>query len=64
MILVFLLVFQEYQQMCGRDIEKSVCREMSGNLESGMVAVGTFPGPLFFQTSAKLEWLSKNMLKL
>uniref|UniRef100_A0AAQ4PR10 Annexin n=1 Tax=Gasterosteus aculeatus aculeatus TaxID=481459 RepID=A0AAQ4PR10_GASAC len=38
-ILVFLLVFQEYQQMCGRDIEKSVCREMSGNLESGMVAV-------------------------
>ncbi|XP_070782658.1 annexin A11b isoform X1 [Enoplosus armatus] len=32
-------VFQEYQQMCGRDIEKSVCREMSGNVESGMVAV-------------------------
>uniref|UniRef100_A0A8C2ZE68 Annexin n=1 Tax=Cyclopterus lumpus TaxID=8103 RepID=A0A8C2ZE68_CYCLU len=34
-----LLVFQEYQQMCGRDIEKSICREMSGNVESGMVAV-------------------------
>lgn len=32
-------VFQEYQKMCGRDIEKSICREMSGNLESGMVAV-------------------------
>ncbi|XP_037611104.1 annexin A4-like isoform X1 [Sebastes umbrosus] len=32
-------VFQEYQQMCGRDIEKSICREMSGNVESGMVAV-------------------------
>ncbi|XP_041671259.1 annexin A4-like [Cheilinus undulatus] len=32
-------VFQEYQHMCGRDIEKSICREMSGNLESGMVAV-------------------------
>uniref|UniRef100_A0A672YW76 Annexin n=1 Tax=Sphaeramia orbicularis TaxID=375764 RepID=A0A672YW76_9TELE len=32
-------VFQEYQQMTGRDIEKSICREMSGNLESGMVAV-------------------------
>uniref|UniRef100_A0A3Q4BG69 Annexin n=1 Tax=Mola mola TaxID=94237 RepID=A0A3Q4BG69_MOLML len=32
-------VFQEYQRMCGRDIEKSICREMSGNLESGMVAV-------------------------
>lgn len=32
-------VFHEYQQMCGRDIEKSICREMSGNLESGMVAV-------------------------
>lgn len=28
--------------MCGRDIEKSICREMSGNLESGMVAVGRF----------------------
>lgn len=35
-----VLVFQEYQQMCGRDIEKSICREMSGNVESGMVAVG------------------------
>ncbi|PWA21701.1 hypothetical protein CCH79_00003115 [Gambusia affinis] len=32
-------VFQEYQQMTGRDVEKSICREMSGNLESGMVAV-------------------------
>ncbi|XP_015237920.1 PREDICTED: annexin A11 [Cyprinodon variegatus] len=32
-------VFHEYQQMSGRDIEKSICREMSGNLESGMVAV-------------------------
>uniref|UniRef100_UPI003AAB5AD8 annexin A4-like isoform X3 n=1 Tax=Centroberyx gerrardi TaxID=166262 RepID=UPI003AAB5AD8 len=32
-------VFHEYQQMCGRDIEKSICREMSGNVESGMVAV-------------------------
>lgn len=39
---ISLLVFQEYQQMCGKDIEKSICREMSGNLESGMVAVGTF----------------------
>uniref|UniRef100_A0A3Q0SIA1 Annexin n=1 Tax=Amphilophus citrinellus TaxID=61819 RepID=A0A3Q0SIA1_AMPCI len=28
-----------YQQMCGRDIEKSVIREMSGDLESGMLAV-------------------------
>uniref|UniRef100_A0A4W4ELI3 Annexin n=1 Tax=Electrophorus electricus TaxID=8005 RepID=A0A4W4ELI3_ELEEL len=32
-------VFQEYQHMCGRDIEKSLEREMSGNLESGMLAV-------------------------
>ncbi|XP_031435497.1 annexin A11a isoform X2 [Clupea harengus] len=32
-------VFNEYQQMCGRDIEKSIGREMSGDLESGMVAV-------------------------
>uniref|UniRef100_A0A1A8Q354 Annexin n=1 Tax=Nothobranchius pienaari TaxID=704102 RepID=A0A1A8Q354_9TELE len=32
-------VFHEYQQMTGREIEKSICREMSGNLESGMVAV-------------------------
>lgn len=35
-------VFQEYQQMCGRDIEKSICREMSGDVESGMVAVGGY----------------------
>lgn len=26
--------------MCGRDVEKSICREMSGDLESGMLAVG------------------------
>ncbi|XP_028991095.1 annexin A4-like [Betta splendens] len=32
-------VFHEYQQMCGKDIEKSICREMSGHLEDGMVAV-------------------------
>uniref|UniRef100_A0A672PAF6 Annexin n=2 Tax=Sinocyclocheilus grahami TaxID=75366 RepID=A0A672PAF6_SINGR len=32
-------VFHEYQQMCGKDIEKSICSEMSGNVESGMVAV-------------------------
>lgn len=34
------VVFMEYQKMCGRDIEKSIEREMSGDLESGMVAVG------------------------
>uniref|UniRef100_A0A8C2ZFG0 Annexin n=1 Tax=Cyclopterus lumpus TaxID=8103 RepID=A0A8C2ZFG0_CYCLU len=28
-----------FTRMCGRDIEKSICREMSGNVESGMVAV-------------------------
>ncbi|XP_034093838.1 annexin A11a isoform X1 [Gymnodraco acuticeps] len=32
-------VFMEYQKMCGRDIEKSIEREMSGDLESGMLAV-------------------------
>ncbi|XP_030059105.1 annexin A11 [Microcaecilia unicolor] len=32
-------VFHEYQRMCNRDIEKSICREMSGDLESGMLAV-------------------------
>uniref|UniRef100_A0A4W4G713 Annexin n=1 Tax=Electrophorus electricus TaxID=8005 RepID=A0A4W4G713_ELEEL len=32
-------VFLEYQQMCGKDIEKSICKEMSGDLESGMLAV-------------------------
>uniref|UniRef100_A0A673IUJ7 Annexin n=1 Tax=Sinocyclocheilus rhinocerous TaxID=307959 RepID=A0A673IUJ7_9TELE len=34
-------VFHEYQQMCGKDIEKSICGEMSGNVESGMVGAGT-----------------------
>lgn len=34
------VVFYEYQKMCGRDIEKSINREMSGDLESGMLAVG------------------------
>ncbi|XP_034407747.1 annexin A11a isoform X2 [Cyclopterus lumpus] len=32
-------VFLQYQQMSGRDIEKSINREMSGDLESGMLAV-------------------------
>ncbi|XP_053556929.1 annexin A11-like [Bombina bombina] len=32
-------VFSEYQRMCNRDLEKSICREMSGDLESGMLAV-------------------------
>ncbi|KAI4888313.1 hypothetical protein NFI96_017612 [Prochilodus magdalenae] len=32
-------VFSEYQHMCGRDIEKSIEREMSGDLEGGMLAV-------------------------
>ncbi|XP_020795292.1 annexin A11a isoform X2 [Boleophthalmus pectinirostris] len=32
-------VFMEYQRMSGRDIEKSIVREMSGDLESGMLAV-------------------------
>ncbi|XP_077468822.1 annexin A4-like isoform X2 [Stigmatopora argus] len=32
-------VFMEYQKMAGRDIEKSIGREMSGDLESGMLAV-------------------------
>lgn len=36
--------------MCGRDIEKSICREMSGNLESGMVAVGMFYFKLYYST--------------
>lgn len=36
--------------MCGRDIEKSICREMSGNLESGMVAVGRFCLELYYST--------------
>uniref|UniRef100_A0A3P8UR77 Annexin n=1 Tax=Cynoglossus semilaevis TaxID=244447 RepID=A0A3P8UR77_CYNSE len=36
---IILMFFLEYQQMSGRDIEKSICREMSGDLESGMLAV-------------------------
>ncbi|XP_027714803.1 annexin A11 [Vombatus ursinus] len=32
-------VFNEYQRMTNRDIESSICREMSGDLEQGMLAV-------------------------
>ncbi|XP_062926460.1 annexin A4-like isoform X2 [Mobula hypostoma] len=32
-------VFEEYRQVCKYDIEKTIAREMSGNLERGMVAV-------------------------
>ncbi|NXS73211.1 ANX11 protein, partial [Pandion haliaetus] len=38
-ILNIRAVFSEYQRMCNRDIEKSICREMSGDLEKGMLAV-------------------------
>ncbi|XP_075697882.1 annexin A11 isoform X2 [Rhinoderma darwinii] len=34
-------VFSEYQRMCNRDLEKSICREMSGDLERGMLAVAS-----------------------
>lgn len=33
--------------MCGKDIEKSICGEMSGHLEDGMVAVGMCLTPVF-----------------
>lgn len=46
-----LTVFNEYQHMCGRDIEKSIDREMSGDLESGMLAVGKLSNPSF-----KISW--------
>ncbi|XP_067828590.1 annexin A11-like isoform X2 [Heptranchias perlo] len=32
-------VFEEYRQVCKHDIEKTISREMSGNLERGMLAV-------------------------
>ncbi|XP_068111562.1 annexin A11 [Hyperolius riggenbachi] len=32
-------VFYEYMRTYNRDLEKSICREMSGDLESGMLAV-------------------------
>ncbi|XP_059496212.1 annexin A4-like isoform X1 [Stegostoma tigrinum] len=32
-------VFEEYRQVCKYDIEKTISREMSGNLERGMLAV-------------------------
>uniref|UniRef100_A0A3Q3IC39 Annexin n=1 Tax=Monopterus albus TaxID=43700 RepID=A0A3Q3IC39_MONAL len=32
-------VFQEYMKLSGKDIEKSICSEMHGNLEHGMVAL-------------------------
>uniref|UniRef100_A0A3Q2R0T1 Annexin n=1 Tax=Fundulus heteroclitus TaxID=8078 RepID=A0A3Q2R0T1_FUNHE len=35
----FSIIINEYQNMCGRDIESSISREMSGDLESGMLAV-------------------------
>ena len=37
---ISLLVFNEYQRVTGRGIEKSICREMAGDLEQGMLAVG------------------------
>lgn len=62
--------------MCGRDIEKSICREMSGNVESGMVAVGMFSRflnlnrTLAFQKhvetpniiSVSKNWIKKNIV--
>uniref|UniRef100_A0A8B9KEE5 Annexin n=1 Tax=Astyanax mexicanus TaxID=7994 RepID=A0A8B9KEE5_ASTMX len=52
-------VFQEYQQMCGKDIEKSICREMSGDLERGLLAVGESRTPSLHLGSFK----NSNVLK-
>ena len=34
------LVFSEYEKQCGKDLMQVIKDEMSGNLESGMVAIG------------------------
>ena len=36
------LVFQEYQKIANRSIEKSIKSEMSGDLEKGFVSIGWF----------------------
>lgn len=38
-------VFDAYQQMSKRQIEQSICGEMSGNLELGMLAISRYPLP-------------------
>uniref|UniRef100_A0A4W3HHV2 Annexin n=1 Tax=Callorhinchus milii TaxID=7868 RepID=A0A4W3HHV2_CALMI len=44
------LVFDEYSQIAGKDIEESLCGELSGDFEKLMLAVGTYnpipPSPL------------------
>ena len=35
--------FDAYRQICGKDIEDSIKSEMSGNLESGFLAIGVYP---------------------
>lgn len=46
--------------MCGRDIEKSIGREMSGDLESGMLAVGkkTSPPSIVVIQGATLQYFA------
>lgn len=40
---MFPSVFEEYQKISGKDIEESIKREMSGNLEDVFLAIGVFP---------------------
>lgn len=66
--LLVCVVFLEYQQMCGRDIEKSIDREMSGDLESGMKAVGKnaclFSSGLKLRTCTLIHFCVENILLL
>lgn len=38
----FPSVFDEYRKVSGKDIEESIKREMSGNLEDVFLAIGVF----------------------
>lgn len=40
---MFPSVFEEYRKISGKDIEESIKREMSGNLEDVFLAIGVSP---------------------
>uniref|UniRef100_A0A4W3I171 Annexin n=1 Tax=Callorhinchus milii TaxID=7868 RepID=A0A4W3I171_CALMI len=47
MSLLSVSVFDEYSQIAGKDIEESLCGELSGDFEKLMLAVGTVAGEFF-----------------
>lgn len=56
---MFPSVFEEYRKISGKDIEESIKREMSGNLEDVFLAIGASPLQRSYKAHAAISIISK-----